>query len=579
MIMSITVCKGQYVKIDILENEYRLHRTADTIQVQILLNLSKAYEAINVTHALKVATTAYQLAERLGSYNQQFELLHQQWSYQMKTGLLKESLSTMEMCMKLIRLGDNKKAALTIARLGVSSNLLGRHVEALSHLMNAINKFRVYNDRKHLAEFTLTAGSSCFELGKIDSALQLYMDAILLASDDSLMVNNVYVKLAELCQHLGQNSQAIEYLNKVIRWGEFHKQYSYVYAAVLMSANVNLSTNKVQLAESQYSRALNYFQKIGDMDLAVECMIGLANVGVMQADPNIALPFLEKALPIALHNNKFSQLIRINSCLSIMYEQFEDFSQASSYQALSSSYQDSLNSNQDGRDMKAVGELLNQNRSEFIRYQQHTTRIESLIWIVIAIGMLILAIVICWSWFTNRALKNKSEQITANQIRLQLRKRTLDFQNLRLETDLYHCSEELTFYSVNLGKRDQFLDSIKTDIDKMKRDAPSNIPIRLNQLVGMIGDSIDGWDDDWKSFDYYFEKVHEGFFDHARAIAPDLSDFELRLCALIKLNFETKEISTMLDMTNEGANVAKHRLRKKLNIAMDDNLVAFFNSL
>ena len=73
-------------------------------------------------------------------------------------------------------------------------------------------------------------------------------------------------------------------------------------------------------------------------------------------------------------------------------------------------------------------------------------------------------------------------------------------------------------------------------------------------------------------------RVHPGFYEKLCADFPNLTQSELRLCAFLKLNLNTKEIAAINNITINSAKVARSRLRKKLNISdINDNLVEFLS--
>jgi DNA-binding CsgD family transcriptional regulator len=86
-------------------------------------------------------------------------------------------------------------------------------------------------------------------------------------------------------------------------------------------------------------------------------------------------------------------------------------------------------------------------------------------------------------------------------------------------------------------------------------------------------------DKDWDGFRLHFEKVNNGFFEKIQSQYPSLSAKDLKLCALMKLNLETKEIASILDISPESVKVARHRLRKKFDLPTDQSLHAFLRSL
>jgi DNA-binding CsgD family transcriptional regulator len=49
----------------------------------------------------------------------------------------------------------------------------------------------------------------------------------------------------------------------------------------------------------------------------------------------------------------------------------------------------------------------------------------------------------------------------------------------------------------------------------------------------------------------------------------------LRLCSLLKLNLSSQEIATILGISTDSLRIARYRLRKKLDLDKNDNLVGF----
>lgn len=83
----------------------------------------------------------------------------------------------------------------------------------------------------------------------------------------------------------------------------------------------------------------------------------------------------------------------------------------------------------------------------------------------------------------------------------------------------------------------------------------------------------------WESFNNRFLAQNEGFYERLKHKVPDLSSADLKVCALIKLNFSGKEMAYLLGISIGSVHVARHRLRKKMKIDRDVNLVNYINSI
>ncbi|WP_405608336.1 helix-turn-helix transcriptional regulator [Polaribacter sp. Asnod1-A03] len=72
-----------------------------------------------------------------------------------------------------------------------------------------------------------------------------------------------------------------------------------------------------------------------------------------------------------------------------------------------------------------------------------------------------------------------------------------------------------------------------------------------------------------------FEKLYPNFKTSIYKLAPNLTSNELKLCAFLRLNLSSKQISNLVNTTPESVNKARYRLRKKLNLQANDDLLTF----
>lgn len=83
----------------------------------------------------------------------------------------------------------------------------------------------------------------------------------------------------------------------------------------------------------------------------------------------------------------------------------------------------------------------------------------------------------------------------------------------------------------------------------------------------------------WNQFDMYFKRVHPDFFNRLVLQCPSISSAEMRLAGFLRLNIATKDIAAIMFLTVDSVRTARTRLRKKLNMSQDDNLIGFLMSI
>jgi DNA-binding CsgD family transcriptional regulator len=84
----------------------------------------------------------------------------------------------------------------------------------------------------------------------------------------------------------------------------------------------------------------------------------------------------------------------------------------------------------------------------------------------------------------------------------------------------------------------------------------------------------------WDEFESTFLKVHPEFFKSLAENFPSLTNNERKLCAFIRLNLSTKDISNITHQSLHTITVARTRLRKKLGLSnTGENLSGFLSKV
>lgn len=76
-----------------------------------------------------------------------------------------------------------------------------------------------------------------------------------------------------------------------------------------------------------------------------------------------------------------------------------------------------------------------------------------------------------------------------------------------------------------------------------------------------------------------FIEIYPEFYQVLLKLYPDIPPETLKFCALLKLNFSTKEIADYNFLTIRAIQLRKNRLRKKLNIPSSEDIYVWINNL
>jgi len=172
----------------------------------------------------------------------------------------------------------------------------------------------------------------------------------------------------------------------------------------------------------------------------------------------------------------------------------------------------------------------------------------------------------------------EKDQLEMKNKIIRLENEKLQTEVEREETNLRLKNKELNVQALNINRKNEILDYLKKEIDKMMRTVDTDAQFQLKMLTRKIDQDLNP-KEDWEKFERYFDEVQGDFISRLKEKYPQLSPKDLKLCAYLRMNLSSKEISSLLNITPRGVEIHRYRLRKKLNLARETNLVEFLMDL
>lgn len=141
-------------------------------------------------------------------------------------------------------------------------------------------------------------------------------------------------------------------------------------------------------------------------------------------------------------------------------------------------------------------------------------------------------------------------------------------------------NRELVSIAININRNNEFNLKVMDEINHIKAEFGNRnrkLEEQLRNVSHQISVKIKG--ESWQQFEAYFNNVHPRFFETLTTKYSDISPAELKLAALLRLHLTTKEIASIIFISPDSIKTARTRLRKRLNLAPDDNLSTFLMTL
>ncbi len=155
------------------------------------------------------------------------------------------------------------------------------------------------------------------------------------------------------------------------------------------------------------------------------------------------------------------------------------------------------------------------------------------------------------------------------------RQQLLRLQNEKLAAEIEAKNSRLMFSAVQMAHKNEILTDVKKDLETMENEPAG----KLRQLVRKLDQELMS-EDYWEEFNVYFNQVDQYFIQSILEKHPELTQNDLRMCALIRINLTTKEIASLLNISSRGVEQGRYRLKKRLKLGNDDDLskyITMFN--
>ncbi|HWR74196.1 MAG TPA: two-component regulator propeller domain-containing protein [Bacteroidales bacterium] len=145
----------------------------------------------------------------------------------------------------------------------------------------------------------------------------------------------------------------------------------------------------------------------------------------------------------------------------------------------------------------------------------------------------------------------------------------------RLESELDYKGYELMLTLRYLIRKTDTLRELRDKLDSTK-EASVRLPAKfVREMEQIIDHGLDTQTEEWQNVMKNLKLSQEGFFRKLKSKYPTLTPNDLRLCSYLRMNFTTKEIANLTNISSRAVEIGRYRLRSKLNLKHDVNLTEF----
>ena len=412
----------------------------------------------------------------------------------------------------------------------------GENKSSLKHFYLALKSAIINKDSIQIAGAYNSIGNSFISINQYDSALANYKKSYVLYKSSDDLINT-----AGALNNIG---------TVYIKW-----------------------KNDIATGNKYFAKAYEISKKTGDIKLMTLLTLNLASNYKKLKKYNKALQYLDISAFYADSLKSKVFIMRIENSYSEVYEELGFYKKAYTHYTNYHKLQQDVFSEEKHKQFaemktkyeteKKEQEIIALNKDkELVKEKMRKQRIL----IISAISILLLIVFTLFMFY--RQSKLKSELLLKDKQRLKLEKKNLSNQ-------IEYKEREMATTTMHLVQKNEVRQQLKSQIDKMTNEKFNK---ELNILSHKIDDNINA-ESDWETFKIHFEGVHTNFFEYLNTNFPKITQNDQKICAYIKIGLSNKEIAQLLNILPDSVKSSKKRLKKKLNLTIDNNLTEFIKAI
>ncbi len=469
----------------------------------------------------------------------------------------------------LKRRNDQYRLATVYAAKSQINKEQGNFNIAFNYALEAMRLMKKFDKPVRLADILLQLAVIEQELGHISAAIAYSRDALQIYRDHGDLMYQALLlgNLGDLLNYQGNYTEALALLQESTAKADSAGSLTIKASALNSLGNLYILQDRYDQAREELEDALGMATRIGDMPLKVNILNTMGLLYNESNSPQQAVPYLNESIRIAEELNLRPHMSKAYLERSQSHEDLGMSQLALSDFKTHKRLSDSIFASEK---MQQIEELriiyetekkdqeieLQRIEIELLAQKERNYRNKILLLTILLISIVITVFMVQMA--LRQKLKRRRMEHETTQKMFALKKR------------------EFTTQMLHIAQKNELLMDLKAMIQELKGECPDSS--LQKQIIHKINIDINN-ERSWERFQSYFEDLHKGFDEKIKNIAPEISKGELRLIALLKMNLNSHEIASLLNISQEGIKKARYRLRKKLGLDTGESLEDFLSSM
>lgn len=497
---------------------------------------------------------------------------------------------------------EDSLVAVYINRIGISFENSEAFDSALVYYNQAIDVYKDLKDLKGQADVNNNKGNLYSYIGFQDTSLRYYALSLTqykkLGDDDGTA--RVFNNLASHYYDLGQFQEALIYQDSALVFFEKIKFNKGILLVLSNYAQILDQIHGCGGGEAYYLKAVEFTEQwASPYDKGVALISYIESLMCAQKTAGIKELFSDAKGYV--EKSKSGRLeLRLLKAEEHFYELQHQYQKAYELAQKHNYLKDSLDQLKQGtlieqwKTKSNLDQKLRENELLQIEIKQQNQK--SFFYKLAFAFLVILLILLFYIILQNKKLASKKALLLQRQNEIAEKDRIklkADLQNKdelnrlleeKYEKDIEFAKKELYTNTLHIISKNELLKKIEKSVNSILKTFPKEIESNkalFNEVKILKQDvktnlSAEG---DWEEFKLRFNEVNKDFFSKIEDLHPDLTKNDLRMCAYLLMGFKSKDLERILNISPDGIKKQRSRLRKRLNLEVEIDLLTYLKSI
>lgn len=385
---------------------------------------------------------------------------------------------------------------------------------------------------------------------------------------DSGRLATAYTNLAYNYTYLDELDSAVHYIELSLTMNQALGRSNSLLVAHSAAGEIRFRRGELDKALDHYLEALALEQHVNNKGRQATIYFGLGSIYLDQNRLDEAMDAVNLGLQAATEaQHTYVQLTLYQLKADIARAQ-GDAEEVHLNYGLFVALQDSIASAEKEKQRIQLEESFNaREREREIELLQQRNEIQSLNNRVLVIsGGSLLVLLLLLAYAQRKRARQKQLEFELSKAEQQKLTERVDYQN-----------RELASKALQIHQKNESVKTLTQQLDELA--GRENLNEQQLRAIKRSASEVLRADDDWEYFNTFFIEVHPDFFNELDRVHEKLTSQELRQAALLKMGMSLKESAAILNIEPQSVKMARIRLKKKLNLASDQDLGSYLRQL